>query len=459
VAALVLLFVRPTFLFDVGFQLSFAAVGAIVTLVPVFEGWIPARWTAGRIRRWTVNMTLVSLAATLGTMPVLLFHFGQVPLAGLGLNLVAIPATTLTLGGGLIAVACAGWAAPIADLAGAAAELGAWVLLWVSRHGAEWLAWTSVGGYVRNAWWLAAIVAGLVALALWLRPRHRWRTTVAAGACAAVAVWQPVWTGAAEPSLDALFFDVGQGDAALLSLPNGRHVLVDAGVRNPYTDAGERTILPHLRFAGIDRLDAVVVTHPHADHLGGLAALLREIPIAQVIHNGHNYASSMHDETRALMTAHGVRSRVVTAGDTLALDPAVHIQVLGPSATPHPDDEANHGSVVLRVSYGDTSLLLTGDAEAAAEAEIVRRYGALLASEVVKVAHHGSETSSTPAFVDRTGADLAVVSVAERNRYGLPDAPVLDRWSDAGATVLQTWREGAVWLRSNGATVERVDWR
>jgi competence protein ComEC len=264
------------------------------------------------------------------------------------------------------------------------------------------------------------------------------------------------------PSLDVLFFDVGQGDAALLALPNGRHVLVDAGLRNPYTDQGSRTILPHLRFAGIDRLDAVVITHPHADHLGGLPTLLREIDVAQVVHSGHNYSSELYAETRGLVEARGVRSRIVAAGDTLALDPSVHLQVLGPVAAPHPDDEANHGSVVLRVTYGDTSFLLTGDAEAAAEADLTTYYGELLASDAVKVGHHGSRTSSTPAFVERVageGTVYAVVSVARRNVYGLPNAEALGAWEDAGAAVLQTWAEGAVWLRSDGHVVERVLWR
>ncbi len=461
VAACVLLLVRPTFLFDVGFQLSFAAVGAIVTLVPVFEGWIPTAWTAGKVRKWAINMTLVSLAATLGTMPVLLVHFGRVPLAGLALNLVAIPATMLTLGGGLVAVVLAPFGG-VADLAGAAAGFGAASLLWISRTGAEWLAWTSVGGFVRSGCFVASMVAALSALALWPRPRHRWRLVAAAGALAAVGVWQPVWNGASRPALDVLFFDVGQGDAALLSLPNGRHVLVDAGLRDPYTDAGERTILPHLRAAGIDRLDAVVISHPHADHLGGLPALLREIPTTQVVHSGHNYSSALYAETRALMETHGVRSHAVVSGDTLALDPTVRVQILGPAATPSPEDEANHGSVVLRVTFGDTSFLLTGDAEADAEAYLVARYDDLLRSDVVKVGHHGSRTSSTLPFVERvTGgaAPLAVVSVARRNVYGLPNAEVLDRWEHAGATVLQTWSEGALWLRSDGCRVERVDWR
>ncbi len=462
VAALALLMVRPTFLFDVGFQLSFAAVGAIVTLVPVFEGGIPAWWTAGRARRWVTGMTLVSLAATLGTMPVLLFHFGRVPLAGLVLNLAAIPATTVTLAGGLFTVLFGGWAAPLADLAGASAEVGATVLFWVSRAGAEWLAWSNVGGYVQSGWYLGAMTLGLLALAFGLRPRVRWRLVAAAGCLAAFGVWQPVWTGDAQPDLEVVFFDVGQGDAALLSLPNGRHLLVDAGVRDPYTDAGARTLLSHLRRHGINRLDAVVVTHPHADHFGGLPALLREIEIGQVVHNGQPYGSHLYAETFGLMDSLGVRNHTVVGGDSLALDPAVHLQVLAPDIAPHLGAEANDGSVVLKVTYGGTSFLLTGDAEHAAETDLVAQYGDLLRSDVVKVGHHGSRTSSTPALVERVigdGAPLAVVSVAKRNVHGLPDAEVLDRWQDAGATVLQTWAEGAVWLRSDGQRVERVAWR
>jgi competence protein ComEC len=457
-AALVLLLARPTFLFDAGFQLSFAAVGAIVVFMPLFERWTPLRWRARQPWKWTTQMVLVSLAATLGTMPVLLWHFGRLPLAGLVLNLAAIPATALTLGSGLLMVLGAPLPG-VAALAGASAQVGAEALLGVSRAGAEWLAWSDVGGTVRSGWGLGALVGGLVALALAPRPRHRWRALGAAGALGCVAVWLPVLLGEARPTLDVLFFDVGQGDAALVTLPNGRTLLVDAGVRDPYTDQGERTILPHLRHTGTDRLDAVVVSHPHADHLGGLPTLLRAVRIAQVVHNGHNYESRLFAEADSLSRALGVRSRAVAAGDTLALDPTVHIHVLAPPHAPHPDEPANHGSVVLRLTYGATTFLFTGDAEAEAEHALADRYGELLRSDVVKVGHHGSRTSSTEPFVERVGAGIAVVSVARRNRYGLPSAEVLERWTEAGAEVLQTWESGAVWLRSDGRTVERVRWR
>lgn len=461
VAACVLLLARPTFLFDAGFQLSFAAVGGIVLLVPVFEAWAPARWRRGIARKWVMESLLVSAAATLGTMPVLLYHFGRVPLGGLVLNLPAIPLAMATLGAGIVCIATAGWAAPVADLAGAAAEASAAALLWTSRAGAEWLAWTSVGGYVRAAPWLAALVAALAVLALWPHSRRRWRMLAAAALLAALGAWLPVLRGEMRPALEVWFLDVGQGDAALLRLPGGRHVLVDAGLRDPYTDQGRRTVLPHLRLLGVRRLEALVVSHPHADHLGGVPTLLREVPVARLLHNGQPYASELFEETERLAEERGVESRALRAGDTLALDPAVRIEVLHPAEAPFPEEPANDGSLVLRLTYGKTTFLLTGDVEAAGEADLVAAYGEGLRSDVVKVAHHGSRTSSTPAFVRSAAGEgaLAIVPVARRNVYRLPNEEVLARWDSAGATVLQTAREGAIWLRSDGAQVTRLDWR
>ncbi len=457
VAALVLLLARPAALFDAGFQLSFAAVGGIVTLMPVLQRPLPERWMAHpRVRTWIIDPTLVSLAATLATLPVVLVHFGRLATAGVGLNVVAIPITAAALMAALLAVVCGGWVAGMAGAFGAAAGFFVETLLAFSAWAADGLGWTAVEVSLRSGWTLGAVVLGIVAVALWPLPRHRWRTTTAALAFATVGVGLPIAPPAS--TLDVVFLDVGQGDAALLSLPNGRHVLVDAGPRTPYSDAGERAVLPHLRHLGIDRLDAVVVTHPHADHLGGVPALMNAGVVHRVIHNGDNYASELHAETEGLAEARGVRLQQVAAGDTLTLDPSVRIHVLHAGD----DSNTNDGSVVLRVTYGETAFLLTGDAEAAAEAAMVARYGDLLRADVVKVPHHGSTTSSTPAFVEAVTEGetrFAVVSVARRNRHGLPDAEALMAWADAGAEVLQTADEGAVWLRSDGRSVKRVDWR
>ncbi len=167
-------------------------------------------------------------------------------------------------------------------------------------------------------------------------------------------------------------------------------------------------------------------------------------------------------------------TQTAAAGDALRLDPSVRIRVLGPSRSLSASGGANEASVVLFVEYGRTRWLFAGDAETAAEAELVARYATLLHADVVKVGHHGSRTSSSVPFVAAvsgvapgasllsgrtTGSRIAVVSVARRNRHGLPDEEPVTRWLTAGADVVQTADDGAIWLRSDGERVERVDWR
>lgn len=461
VAALVLLVARPAALFDVGFQLSFAAVGAIVTLGRRFTEAVPGRWRRHKGVEWTASMVGVSLAATLGTMPVLLYHFGFVSFAGLALNLVAIPLTTGTLSAALAMLAFGGWAAPVAGVFGYAADALAQGLVWAAMRGEQALGWAAWTGYVDDVWTLLAMTAALILLVQWPRPRLRWRWAVLTMLFVTSGWWTDVATGTRRPRLEVIFFDVGQGDAALVSLPNGRHLLIDAGPRDGYTDQGARTILPHLERYGIEALDAVVVSHPHSDHLGGLPALLRAVPVHRVIHNGDIYPSELYRETMHLLDSLAIPHGNVRAGDTLALDGSVRLQVLSPEPGPLAD-EANDASVVLRLVYGKTTFLFTGDAEKAAEEQIIARYGPLLGSTVVKVGHHGSSTSSTPALVRLATADsgsVAVVSVARHNTYGLPSADVLERWRAQGADVRATADHGALWLRSDGKRVWEVDWR
>lgn len=460
VAAVVILLLRPTQLFEVGFQLSFAAVGAIVTLYPVLEAWLPSRWITRGWRREVVSMVGVSLAASLGTLPVLLYHFGQASFAGVLLNVIAIPVTALTLGAAMLAVALA----PVTSLAavfGAAADVLAQFLLILTAWGDAWLGFANIVFHIVDNGWIAALVCFLIALVQWARPRLRWRFVALGGMCIVGSLWISVFSGVHQPDLEVVFFDVGHGDAALVSLPNGNHVLIDTGERSAFSDQGSRTILPHLERYGIDRLSAVVISHPHGDHLGGLPAILRGVPVGRVIHNGQLYDSDLFRETRMLLDSLQIPTQIAAAGDTLAWDPAVRTYVLGPAtASEHAD--ANDASVVLRMVYGQTAFLFTGDAEAEAEHALVERYGAFLQSEVVKVGHHGSRTSSTAAFVARvTGHEqpIAVVSVGRRSRFGLPNEEVMDRWQQNEAKVWTTAWGGALWLRSDGTNVERIRWR
>ncbi|MAQ94766.1 MAG: DNA internalization-related competence protein ComEC/Rec2 [Rhodothermaceae bacterium] len=456
VAAVAILVHRPAALFDVGFQLSFGAVAALVTLTPLLTSAVPERIGQSAPGMFVAGSMATSVAATLGTAPALLAHFGRLPVGGLVLNVVAIPLTAATLGAG---IACT-LSAPVPVLAatfGALADVAGRALLWTTETGAETLGWATYDGFLDAPSVLVASVLFLAALAFSRRPVARRRLTMAAVGCLALGSWMGVVRGDAEPTLDVVFLDVGQGDATLISTPRGAQVLVDAGLRSPYVDEGERTLLPHLHRYGIRRLDALVLTHADADHIGGTRSLLTAVEVGRLVTNGQDGESALWTDVLHVADSLGIPIQPVSGGDTLAVDPAVRIRVLGPSG---PMSSPNDASVVLRIEHGATRWLLTGDAEVAGEAALVGRFRAHLGADVVKVGHHGSRTSSTAALVAAVGQpEVAVVSVARRNRYGLPNAEPLARWAETGADLLHTSAEGAIWLRSDGERIDRVDWR
>jgi len=474
VAGLVLLALRPPALFDAGFQLSMAAVAAIVTLHPRMLDLVPEGWTAQPAGDWLVSTVSVSIAATLGTAPVLLHHFGQVSIAGLVLNVVAIPLTAVGLTAGVLAVATGGAAPVLASAFGASADVFVKLLLETARLGSEWLSWGLLIAPMPDLWVLAAGAAALVAGAQWPRPRVRWGVVALAGALLAGSAWTPVVSGRGEPALHAVFLDVGQGDAALITLPSGQHLLVDAGPRSRYYDAGASVVVPYLRSRGISRIHTAVVTHPDSDHLGGLPAVLRSVDVGRVLHSGRESDTQLYAETRRIMDSLGVQDRAVHAGDTLGIDPSVRVRVLGPPK-PVPDHgfpaepslrealSENDASVVVQIVYGETRILMTGDIEEKGERWLLAQYGDEVRSDVVKVPHHGSATSSGEQLVRRVtrpdGLTHGVVSVGENNAFGLPDFDVLSRWQRASNHLHLTSRRGAVWMRSDGGRIQQVRWK
>ena len=461
VAALVLLAVRPPMLFDVGFQLSMAAVSGIVTLNPRFLEMVPDRYRTSEALDWVLSTGTTSAAAILGTAPVLLYHFGWVSVAGLLLNMVGIPCTGLALTSAIATVAVGGLWPTAAASFGSAADVFLQGLLATSRYGAAWFSWAGIRMATPDLWELTALGAGLIAVAQWPRPRLRWRWIVIGGLFMTASVWGPVVGGGTAPTLDIVFFDVGQGDAALLKTPSDHHVLIDAGPRSPSGATAEFAVLPFLRRWGIRRLDLVVVSHSDADHLGGLPTLLQAVRVDRVVHNGRSVDTDLYSQTRRLLRRNGVSRQAAHRGDTLQMDSSIRAEVLSPSGRSTLATE-NNASVVLRVEYGDVNILLPGDIEKAIEQNLVRTYGEKLLGHVVKVPHHGSETSSRPSFV-RSASDStqthAVVSVGHSSRYGMPDARVIRRWRREARQVHSTADRGAVWMRTDGKEVWRLQWQ
>jgi competence protein ComEC len=242
-------------------------------------------------------------------------------------------------------------------------------------------------------------------------------------------------------TLTVTVIDVGQGDSILIQTPDGHNALIDGGM------AGMGA-LDYLHEHGVDRLDLVVATHPHADHIGGLPEVLRALPVAQVAANGQSLATPEYEAFRDAARAAKARYTEVKRGDRLALG-GLTLDVLSPAAA-RPAGDPNHNSLVLRLDYGATTFQFEGDADQDAEDEM-RSAGVLKPVTFLKVGHHGGRTSSSPAFLAAVHPGVAVYSAMPFNPYGYPHAETVANLEAVGAEIHGTDREGSVVITSDGA--------
>lgn len=238
------------------------------------------------------------------------------------------------------------------------------------------------------------------------------------------------------------FIDVGQGDACWLHLPDGDNLLVDGGL----PQAGP-TVVAYLQQNGVTHLDLVVATHGDSDHIGGLLDVLDAIPVEEAWLDSWSCTTALCFELYQSLASHSVITALVRVSDTFTFG-SVTALVLNPSLPFYTDE--NENSVVIRLSYGTIDFLLTSDAETGAEERMLTA-GLPLASEIIKVAHHGSNSSSTSAFLSAVGPDVAIISVGD-NPYDLPRPEVLLRLAEVGAYVYRTDHSGTVIVETDGNT-------
>lgn len=449
-AALGIVAADPGVTAEIGFQLSFAAVAGLLVATQRLERWWRARaedpmrqlrpWRE-RVLRAAAAFAAVSVAALLATAPLVAWHFNFVSLAAPLANLVVNPVLgTLVVPLGLLAALlqplapeAAGW---VTALAAPLVRLGVWLVGQIAA-----LPFASVRVTTPSVLQLGFFYAAAIALAFAARLPPRFALAAWAGVLA-VAVAPGAWPRGGDGGMRVTFLSVGQGDAAVVELPDGKVMLVDGGgLAGGGFDVGERLLAPFLWSRGIDRVDVLVVTHPQWDHYGGLGFVAAEFAPAEVWTGGAQGAGAGWERFAATLARSGARAVVVQRGDERRFGDA-RVRVLGPP--PQAALGVNDASVVLALERAGRRILLAGDVEAAGERALLAQGAALLRSDVLKVPHHGSATSSSAPFVAAVAPALAVVSAGRDNRFGFPRREVANRYRAAAARLLRTDRAGAV---------------
>jgi competence protein ComEC len=466
VAAMCILLYDTKQLFDPGFILSFSATLSMVIFFKQFEFTLIDRLKELNVSGKKVTLLIAvlfftSLSAQIGTIPITASYFGKISVVSLIANVIAVPLANLSLAMGFLQIIFELFSDYLSSVIAETINL----LLYIQLQFIKWCASLDFAFIEAGEITFADIVCYYILIILLLSIRNSKQLAFRIVLCALIMCGLYVLKYEFSGKLTVTFLDIGQGDCALIQTPDEKTILVDCGAISLNSNSGERTILPYLKRKGIRKIDLLIITHLHLDHIGGINHLIKNIEIGKIVESGQDHKSLFINTMDSLILIKNIPREIVRNGDCITGLNDIRIYFLFPdkrfvnSEGKTIGNNLNNGSVAFILKYKNTDFFFSGDIEKESELFLCNTYSEFLETDVLKVAHHGSKTSTTQHFVDMNKPDYAVISCGINNKFNHPSEVTLARLDKAGADVSRTDLEGAVIFESDGERVKKIEWR
>lgn len=456
VSAIILLLIDPNTLFDPGFQLSYTAVLGMMTFGSYFVEQINKLKLKNKILKGVLYLVFVSLAAQIGTLPLSLYYFGKLSVIGLLANIIIVPLSGIIISIGIFTLVLApvwNWGA----LCFAAVnDYLIFAVLWLVKVMGDWkysfiaINQFNVTGLISTFFFICFLIL-----------TYKYIQSKIAKILILLMVTANIFVFSTiekidylpENKLSVMMIDVGQGDCFLIRFPNGQTAMVDAGDATTYFDNGKQTILPLLQKLGIQKIDFAFLSHPESDHFGGFVSLIQDGKIAQIFKTKCDSSVKADLLFEKFCLKHRVSVDYYNSFPLAVGNTKIYFLINDESKRL----KSNDRSGIIKLQYGSTSFLFTGDIERKGEEMLNNKYGSFLNCTVLKIPHHGSKTGSSYEFLKLAAPQYAIISAGRGNRFNHPADETIIRLRLMNINTARTDREGAVFLVSDGKNITKME--
>lgn len=443
VAALLLIF-NPYMITDIGFQLSFITALGLIISVPVFQKYIKT------LHQGLAMLVLIPFIAQLWAMPIIMFHFNNFSTYSVVANFFAMPLVAVITYGGFISSVIS--IIPIIGI-----NIAIFIdhllspVLWLLLHLAKYISNLplSLEHFSINSVFLVVIfyfILLFILYAMW--KEYKGYHYIISISCVFLAILAFKLIIPVNSNLNIIFFDVGDADSILISTPEDKHILIDGGYRTRSNfNSADWIIKPFLYKKNINKLNAVILTHPQNDHIGGLPEILDEFKVDNYFDNGSKSKNKSYNRLLNTIISTNINYNVIARDDIIELDNNIKLEVLNPSDNTKSKKTLNQNSILIKLSYNDFSILLTGDTENDVLNAIIDKD---IDVDILKVGHHGSKISLNQEYLDKTTPEVAIISAGRKKIH--PAKNIIDILKENNIKTLITKDNGAITITSDGYT-------